>query len=828
MTVFRRLTAVVACYATIATLIPPMEARTRKGDQMVAQGRVREARKDWDAALDLYERALATDPADPGYQLLTNRARFQAAQKHLDTAMTLRSQGRLDEALVEFQKAYAMDPGSSAAQQEIRQTQQMIEREKEKAEKGESKPEERALTPAQLEKKREQEKIATMLPVPELKPLNQQPINIKMNNQPYRVLFETVGKLAGINVLFDPDYGTGPNSSRKQSVDISNATLDEALDYLGVLTRSFWKPLSPNAIFVTEDSVTKRRDYEEQVAKVFYLTNVNTPQEMQEIITAVRGAADLQRIFVYNSQNAIIIRGEADKVALAEKLIADLDKPRAEVVVDVIVLSTSVGTTRNLSASLVNGGLNMPLTYNPRGSIRATVPSTTTTNADGTSSTTSAPAIPLSNIGKWATSDYALTLPNGLLEALLNDHSTKILQSPQLRSVDNQKATLKIGDREPTATGSFQPGIGGVGINPLVNTQFTFIDVGVNVDLTPKVHDNGEVSMHVEIEISAVRDHVNLGGIDQPVISQEKAIHDIRLKDGQVNLLAGLNQTQETKTVVGIPFLSNIPLLKYLFSSEQIDKSQSELLIALIPHIVRRPEINQQNLRGIAVGNASSVKLNYAPPKPPEAPKPAETPKPPAGPAQPAPGAAVAPAPAQPAPGAVSPAPPQPAPPAPGTAVPPAPAQPAQQAPAAQAPQAAAPTGNAEVSFVPGQLSTLVGGNITMSLVMKNAANVFAAPLQIKFDPKVLRMTDVVNGDLIGGQQVTFTKNIHNDTGVADVNLSRAPGSGGVSGSGTVVTLRFQAVGRGVATVSVPQFAARDVQGRIEAQGSPLAIVTVR
>src|SRR5262249_187464 len=145
-------------------------------------------------------------------------------------------------------------------------------------------------------------------------------------------------------------------------------------------------------------------------------------------------------------------------------------------------------------------------------------------------------AIPLSNLGHLASSDWSTILPDALLQMVLSDAQTRVLQSPQLRSVAAVKATLKIGDRQPTATGSFQPGIGGVGINPLVNTQFTYIDVGVNVDLTPNVHENGDVSMHVEVEISSVNGHVNLGGIDQPIIGQRKVIHDIRMREGQVNL----------------------------------------------------------------------------------------------------------------------------------------------------------------------------------------------------------------------------------------------------------------------------------------------------
>jgi general secretion pathway protein D len=391
-----------------------------------------------------------------------------------------------------------------------------------------------------------------------------------------------------------------------------------------------------------------------------------------------------------------------------------------------------------------------------------------------------------------------------------------VLQSPQLRSVDNQKATLKIGDRQPTATGSFQPGIGGVGINPLVNTQFTFIDVGVNVDITPKVHDNGEISMHVELEISSVRDHVNLGGIDQPVISQEKAINDIRLRDGQVNLLAGLNQTQDSKTVTGIPGLSSIPIIGKLFSSHQIDKSSSEMLIALIPHIVRRPDINQQNLRGISVGNATVVKLNYGPreaakPGAPEA-KPSALGTPAAP--QAAPGQAAPAAPATPAPAQAAPATPAPQAAAPEPAAPPTPA---------------APAGVPRAAMIPSQVQTAMGGTVTVNLVLENAKDVASAPAQITYDPKVLRMNDIVQGDLLSrGQPASFTKNIMNDSGTATVTLNRAPGAAGVTGSGTVVTMTFQTVGRGVATVTAPQFTPRDAKGQPILTASPLAMVTVK
>src|SRR5215813_4824404 len=476
-----------------------LEARTRKGDKLLLQSRAAELRKEWDKALALAEQALSDDPADIAYQLATTRLRFYGSQYHIDLGKKLRNDGKLNAALAEFQKAYGINPASSMAEEEISRTKGMIEREKNKPA-GEQKPEERSMTPGQVEKRREEKKFASMQSLPELKPLNPVPINLKMNNQQPKVLFETVGKLAGINVLFDPEYSQAGVTPKPQSIELNNATLDEALDYLALITKSFWKPLSSNAIFVAQDNPTKRRDFEDWVVKVFYLTNVLTAQELQEIVTAIRSVVEIQKIFTYQAQNAIIVRGEADKVALAEKLVADLDKPKSEVLIDILVLQVNRTLERDLAAAVAPNGINTPIVFTPRASIAVpAAPSSDTGGSGSTPPVTTPPAaakalsIPLSNIGKISTRDFSLTLPGGLLNALLNDTNSKVLQSPQVRAVDGFKVQLNIGDKIPYATGSFQPGIGGVGINPLVNTQFTFLDVGVNVLITPKILGPDEV-----------------------------------------------------------------------------------------------------------------------------------------------------------------------------------------------------------------------------------------------------------------------------------------------------------------------------------------------
>ena len=836
MLFFKRLTAVVLTAMLIGP-VAPLQARTKKGDKYLGEGRVHESKKEWDGALQSYEQALSQDPSDIVYQMATEKARFQAAQSHLDRGLKIRDQGQLGESLLEFQRAYGLNPGSSAAEQEIRRTQEMIQRERLRLQQTgkEAPPEERALTPVEQAKKETEDKLKTLLPVPDLKPLNNEPINLKMNNQSPRVLFETVAKVAGINVLWDPDMNPPANAGRPLSIELNNSTLEQALDDLATLTKFFWKPLSANTIFITNDNVNKRRDYEDQVMKVFYLSNVNTAQEIQEIINAVRTLTELNRIMPYNSQNAIIVRGEADRVALAERIISDLDKPKPEVVVDILVLQASSSFSRQITAALASTGLNVPVSFSPRPGLQVVQnPNTTNNNNSNTNNSnntninqnvnqnfpsttttqTGPAAIPLSNLGHLASSDFSITLPGALLQAALSDANTKVLQSPQIRSVDNVKASLKIGDREPTATGSFQPGIGGVGINPLVNTQFTYIDVGVNVDITPRVHDNGDVSMHVELDISNVSGTVNLGGLNQPIISQKKVVHDIRMREGEVNLLGGLIVQQEDKTVTGIPGLSSIPLLRRLFSGESIDHSRNELMIALIPHIIRRPDITPENLRGISVGNATTIKLNYGP-RPAEAPAPTATAAPPPAPVV-APPATAPPATAPPAAAPPATTPPPGAPPA---TAPPATAPPATAPPAPPAP---AP-GAASIRFIPDRIDTTLPGTFSVAVAVNGAADAVSAPMQIQFDPKILRLNDITSGDFLaqGGVQPVFAKNIQNDAGAATVQLSRPPGSAGVSGSGVLITLNFQAVARGATTVTLSSASLRNSQNQAIGSGNP-------
>ncbi len=784
------------------------QASTRKGDKFLSDGRKAEQAKDYDRALELYEKAVATDPGDNGYQLAAKRVRFQAGEKHVGLGLQLRRQGKLVEALSEFERAYALDPSSTVAEQEVKRTAEMIERNK----KGNLKPEEQALTPEQLAKREEQEEVSRIEPPPELKPISSNPINLKMTNQPPKVLFETVGKLAGLNVVFDPEYGNDATGGRRPiSVELTNSTLEDALDYLSTMTHSFWKPISSNGIFVTQDTPNKRRDFESSVVRVFYLTNLTTPQELQEISSAVRTICVINKVFLYNSMNALIVRGTPDQVLLAQKLVNDLDKPKSEVVVDVIVMEADRTRSRNLASALgslgssgtITPGINSQIAFTPRNPVLlggdTSNNNNNNNNNSGNNNTTGTTTqlMSLGRIGHLSTNDFSITLPGALLQAVMSDSTTKVLQSPQVRAASGQKATLRIGDKVPIATGGLQPFGGTVGGFSSLYNQFTFQDVGVNVDITPTVHGNGEVTLKVMLDISQVRDHVDIGGISQPIIGQRKVEHEIRIRQGEVSLLGGLMQTQDTKSKSGIPGLASIPGLGHLFSSDSITRSDQELLIALIPHVVRTPGITDVNLRAIAAGTDSNVRLSLTPrpAQPAEAQPPVATP------------GVTAPAPSQPVVGAPVPAPP---------------AQPTTPV--------APPAVPTSLLFRPPKAEVRPGSTFTLQFDAENARDLFAAPFHLKFDPQVLRLQEIRPGPLLSndGGKIIFTRNILNDSGDATVNLTRLPGSPGVNGSGTLVVFTFEAVKPGTTVVTFSDLGARNSQMQPVSSQMPHAEITIK
>src|ERR1700681_4216041 len=497
-----------------------------KAKDFYAKGQDAEARQQYEAAYNFFKQAYDLKPKDLRYRTAFERLRFEAAASIVHNGQKLRSDGKLEEAVAEFQKALAIDPSLFIAKQELERTVKWITDQR-------NPPPQAAGPPAGLERK-----VHEMPGPVELAPISNVPITVKMLATKSDVVYRTVGQLAGINVLFDPDY-----TARVINVDLNGVTLEEALEITALESKTFWRPVTPNTIFVAQDNPAKRKELEQSVLKTFYLSNLSQPTELQDVVNAIRAVLDVQRVQQLLSQNALVVRGTPDQIALAEKLVDDLDKARPEVVIDIAVMQVSKDRSRTL-------GLSPPTcpTVTLQNNLNTTTTATTTTNGvttGGTSNSTN--GLNLNTLGNLNATDFQVTIPSANLSAVMSNSDTKLIQNPQIRSLDGQKASLKIGERLPIATGSFQPGIGGVGINPLVNTQFQYIDVGVVIEVTPHVHSDREVSLKITMEISSQIGQASIGGITQPIIGQKKVdLGEIRLADGESSLIGGILDDSKT------------------------------------------------------------------------------------------------------------------------------------------------------------------------------------------------------------------------------------------------------------------------------------------
>jgi general secretion pathway protein D len=749
----RRLMRPALLLLLVAAITLPAVGRD-KTKSLYAKGEDAEARQNYEAAYDFFKQAYDLKPKDLRYRTAFERTRFEAAASIVHRGQQLREDGKLDEAVAAFQKALAIDPSMFIAKQELTRTLKMINDQKN--------PQPQAAGPPNALEQRIRDASGPV----ELAPISVVPITVKLTDKSDMV-YRTIGQLAGINVLFDPDY-----VPKQIKVELNGVTLEEALEITALESKTFWRPVTPNTIFVAQDSPAKRKELEQSVLKTFYLSNLSQPTELQDVVNAIRAVLDVQRVQQLLSQNALVVRGTPDQIALAQKLVDDLDKPRPEVIIDIAVMQISKDRSRTL-------GLSPPTsaTVQLQSNINTTTPTSGTTTTTSPTTTGSTNGIELNTLGNLNATDFQVTIPSANLSAVMGDSDTKLIQNPQIRALDNQKASLKIGERVPVATGSFQPGIGGVGINPLVNTQFQYLDVGVNIDITPHIHADGDVTLKISMDVSAVTGSSNIGGISQPIIGQRKIEHEIRLKDGEANLLGGMMDDSQTRQLSGIPGLAQIPILKYLFGQTTTDHSEDEVVFAIVPHIIRNTDVNDINQRAIEIGTANSIELRHKPEVIPTS--------------APVPGPSSHNSPSQENHAA--------APQASGT-------------PAISPVSASVPTGTPSFLFDPSTIQTSKGNTFAVNLLLSGAQNVYSVPVQLNYDPKMLQVVNVSNGGFLSqdGQPVAVVHREDDTVGQSQITVTRPPGSGGVSGQGSVVTITFEAKATGQTPLTITRGGARD------------------
>jgi general secretion pathway protein D len=791
----------------------------------------KEARRDdWDQAVMDYAKASILDPENALYKSKLTLAKVKASQRHLENAKKFREAGQLEMAIIEYQQAKNLDPTNQYVATELDNT---IEDLKELREK------EKASVRTNIEEMKQETSMGKSMPY--LNPASQAPITMNFPaNTKLKDVYKGLCKAAGINVLFDE----GIRDSDTFSIDLSNVSFKKALDQVAMANHDFYKIMDQNTIMVIPDNPNKRRDYEDNVIKTFYLSNA----QINDVMNILRSLLDTRKIATNPALNAITVRDTPAKVAVAERIIRANDKSPAEVVIDVeileIVRQDSLSTGLNLSSYSITEGLEQP-------------DSITT----GSGSIT---GLRLSNIPFINRADWLITFPDIAYTLFKSTSHSRMLARPSLRALDGKQVQLRLGDQVPIETSTFTGGVGNY-----ATRNFQFRDIGINIDITPRIHHNNEVTLQLRFEVTSIGNDPDGSGPIPPTFGNRTVNTEIRLKDGETNLLAGLFTETETKSLSGLPGVISIPGLKNLLGSNQHKLLKTDIVLTLTPHIVRTPNITREDLEAFWVGTEQNVGLQgeglaisapgvrspfeagtsessggekpavtpssptletgaasqgeaQTPPRrrprirrpapgeltPPSGEQQTPTPEssPPSSEASPAEGAgaategvqASAPA-AQGAPGAEG----TPAPSSEGETGTPAP----ENSPAPEnTPQPDTPPAPAVVGFSPAQVTTTVGSEFQVDVVISNATDVGHVPHWIQFDPNILQFVSIAEGDFMNsdGTQTSFLTSVQ-PSGTIIVGLSRLGRRPGVSGEGRLCSVKFKAVAAGTATLRFSQ-----------------------
>jgi type II secretory pathway component GspD/PulD (secretin) len=748
---------------------------------------------DWDAAVVHYRQAVQADPDNVQYKIALERAMLSASGIHIDAARLAEARGQLDVALREFRMASEYDPPNRAIAAKVLEIERKL---RDQLEASRPRP-----SAAQLRQ------AARAGAAPPLFNFNSIVQPIRFQQASLRDIFNFIGEATGINVTYDSTY-----QDRVYTVNLVEVTLEQALQQIVAANGLFYKVMNPKTIMIIPDNAQKRSQYEEQVIVSFPLSYIDSQELAQTINQVIRpvGQALAPAVTANKNTNTVTIRATTSMMAIIERMIETLDKPRAEIVVDVQILEVS--RTRAQQFGLDLGTYQINAVFSPERDPRTAGGDTTTD--DGR--TLNPRPFNLNTVSRGiSTSDFYLAVPSAVIRFLETDSETKVIAKPQLRGAEGSELKLNLGEDIPVPSTTFTPlAQGGANFNPL--TSFTYRPVGVTVQMTPRVSIEGDIQIKLMIESSNLGAGITIAGQELPSFGSRRVETDLRLREGESTLLAGLLQEQQRRQLSGLPWVMHLPVIKQLFSANDNSIQQSDVVMLLTPRIVRSREFTANDLGPIFIGTQSNLGLSGPPPLigaqpevPPEpaqigAAVPAPAPAGPAGvPAAPNVAAAVPPAqPPAPAPGQIQPtgAATLPGganvPPPTGVPVPPA---------GAAVPGPTSVSGGQIVMSVPGPEFRLGGGPYLVPVSITGASQLSGVTLTITYNPAVVRLVNVQEGSFMraGGVGASFSQQPDPVAGRVDIAIVRRGDVTGVAGTGLLAGLLFEPVAAGPANLAV-------------------------
>ena len=556
-------------------------------------GQRAEQLQDYDLAVAEYTRALRQNPENREARLALDRARLRSADVHFARGRRFASQSRFEEALVELQIANELNPASAEVEDELRRARSGL-RAKLAMAAG-------AQTPLETSVARSRMQPPPGLDLPEDATM---PASIVTGpNTTSRELYQMIARFANINIIFDPSFESAP-----AQIDFRGGSLRDALDAVSTSTRNFWRVTAPRTVAIIPDTAAKRREYQDEVVRTFYLSNA----DVKETSDMLRVVVDARQIYASPSNNSITIRDTPERMEAVGRLLNIIDKARPEVVIDVELLEVDRERFKEYGLQIASGsdaGVNGGLAVNEEG-------------------------LTLRGLRSLSQSDVVVFgLPALYYRLLKTDTNTRTLASPHIRMSDGIQTQARFGERVPVPVTSFVPiATGGVNQQPI--TSVVYEPIGVNIDILPRLHHDDQVTLNLKIEVS------NQAGTSTqglPIFGSRLVSTTIRLKDGETNILAGLIRDDERSVLQGIPGLSDLPIVGRLFGRNTRQTKETDIVITMTPHIVRPLTLTEEDLRafkmardGAPLGGGSTpiddlMRGVVQPPRDP-IPMPAETP----------------------------------------------------------------------------------------------------------------------------------------------------------------------------------------------------------
>ena len=549
------------------------------------QGQEARDRGEWDLAVARYTKAANKDPNNIAYKIALETAKVQASRVHYDLGRRAIAANDWPKAAEELEIASKYDPQNRAASDDLANVRRRMQRQ-------EAEQRDRE----EFEARRARAQAAARVPVPVLSPRAQDKIRVQLKDSLLRTVFETLGKLANVNVLFDEAF---PNTKRVD-VNLTGVTFQEALDQLTFANRLFYKVVDPNTIIIVPETRQKRLAYDELLLRTFYLQNA----EVNDTVNLVKSLAKPTGVVGNVGLGAITVVGTIEQVAMAERIIDLNDKPRGEVMVEVQILEVDRSRLKQWGIALSN--YQVAATLSPTGQANEVSGGTLNIRPQFLSSLNQA--------------DWVLSLPSTLLVRFLqNDSTSRILAAPRLRAAEGKPTELRIGTEVPIPVTSYTVGLsGGVSGGYLPATSFNYRNVGVNLTLTPRVSANGDIQLEMVAEFSSLGTNQNVGSESNPILVPTFNTRNVkgllRLRDGETGLIGGMLQSNEITSFAGALGIDNVPVIGKLFGNRSKKRDEMEVLMSITPRIVRGPRITEEDLAPMRVGTSEVAHVEGARP----------------------------------------------------------------------------------------------------------------------------------------------------------------------------------------------------------------------